>query len=362
MKRYKKSCRHFLGIIFAMIMGFYTLCDSISVKAKSDSSSVNYKISIKQNDGKILIKFLNLEDFEPDYEGQPLEVNIYICDSSGTLIYDEIDFLERKNGKSIIINGLNSGTYYLGIRIAGEEPITKKVKVKSVINKERKNIKIGDRIQFGLFEQDGNLDNGSEDIEWIVMSVEGDRVLLYSSYILCLKRYSDYAPCTWENSSLRKWLNEEFYTKAFNINEQKCIKKTLIHNENSYGYTNIDGGIDTRDKVFLLPEEVIWRNKFFCIEPGIATEYVKKEWEYLDSYEGYYGFWLLGTSGESNLEAPNMNYLPLHDEEIVYRICSSYSMGINAGEKTAFEYATGGVRPAIYVDINKLRDIKSIKI
>ena len=65
----------------------------------------------------------------------------------------------------------------------------------------------------------------------------------------------------------------------------------------------------------------------------------------------------MGTSSESNLEAPNLNYLPLHWEEIVFRMESNYSFGFGVSDKGQVKHATGGVRPAVYVDINKLKDI-----
>ena len=44
------------------------------------------------------------------------------------------------------------------------------------------NLKIGDKVKFGKYEQDGNESNGQEDIEWQVLSVEEDRILVISEY------------------------------------------------------------------------------------------------------------------------------------------------------------------------------------
>ena len=66
------------------------------------------------------------------------------------------------------------------------------------------------------------------------------------------KRYNEsFTEVTWETCSLRKWLNEDFYSSAFNAEEQAKIKTVHLVNDNnpSWGTT---GGKDTDDKVWLL--------------------------------------------------------------------------------------------------------------
>ena len=43
-------------------------------------------------------------------------------------------------------------------------------------------ISVGDIITFGHYEQDNNLDNGAEPIEWIVLDVQDGKALLLSKY------------------------------------------------------------------------------------------------------------------------------------------------------------------------------------
>jgi len=80
---------------------------------------------------------------------------------------------------------------------------------------------------------------------------------LISKYGLDCKEYQEYGEndyfikVTWESSTLRTWLNEEFYQKTFNKIEQEQIKETLVKAEQSPKY-NTDPGNDTRDKIFLL--------------------------------------------------------------------------------------------------------------
>ena len=116
---------------------------------------------------------------------------------------------------------------------------------------------VGGYVTFGSYEQDNNIDNGREPIEWLVLDYDEvkHRVLLLSRYGLDAKPYNtDYADVTWEKCTLRKWLNDEFVNNAFNTAEQSAIQITEVDNSGSHGYGiwNTDGGNNTQDKIFLL--------------------------------------------------------------------------------------------------------------
>ncbi len=51
--------------------------------------------------------------------------------------------------------------------------------------------KVGDIVNFGHYEQDGNTANGKEEIEWEVLKVESDRMLVISKYALDCKKYNE---------------------------------------------------------------------------------------------------------------------------------------------------------------------------
>jgi hypothetical protein len=112
---------------------------------------------------------------------------------------------------------------------------------------------IGDIIYFGNYEQDNRTANGKEEIEWRVLEKDADgNMLVVSRYALDCRRYHDsVGQVTWENCDLRKWLNSEFYSTAFNKTQKKKIKATTIENRDNADY-NTFGGNDTKDKVFLL--------------------------------------------------------------------------------------------------------------
>lgn len=119
---------------------------------------------------------------------------------------------------------------------------------------------VGDIIYFGEYEQDNSLSNGKEKIEWQVLDKTADgKMLVVSKYALDCKTYhSDNRAITWETSSIRKWLNNDFISTAFNENNRKKILKTTIQNPDNADYKS-DGGNDTQDKVFLLSIEEVKR-------------------------------------------------------------------------------------------------------
>ena len=111
--------------------------------------------------------------------------------------------------------------------------------------------KTGDYITFGAYEQDNNLKNGKEPIEWLVLSNTGKELYVVSKYALDCKPYNEISVAmTWENCTLRKWLNEDFYKAAFSTAEQSVIKTTTVKNDDNPEH-GTDGGNDTKDKVFL---------------------------------------------------------------------------------------------------------------
>lgn len=135
---------------------------------------------------------------------------------------------------------------------------------------------------FGTYEQDNNTSNGKEEIEWIVLDKTQKSMLLISKYALEFMPYNEtYAGNTWENSSMRNWLNDTFLSAAFSGGEQNRIKATSLE----------DGCID---KVFLLSDEEAY--KYFNSPESrqcVPTNYAMAKGAYSagDSAEGEAARW-----------------------------------------------------------------------
>ena len=205
-------------------------------------------------------------------------------------------------------------------------------KVESSSQKKDKNpeYKVGETIEFGNYPQDK--DGTEKPIEWIVMKNEGNQVLLLSKYVLDAKPYNEeWEDVTWETSDIRQWLNNEFYTTAFNKAEKAKIQTSLIKNENNSEY-GTSGGNDTEDKVFLLSEkeaETLFSNAEARIAK--ATEYAPKSGVYVNEEKA--AWWWLRSPGYNGHYAAGV-----YDDGWVYR--SGYGVS-NSGD---------GVRPALYLN------------
>ncbi|MFQ8886903.1 protein kinase domain-containing protein [Anaerobutyricum hallii] len=160
--------------------------------------------------------------------------------------------------------------------------------------------KVGKTIEFGNYPQDK--DGTEKPIEWIVMKKEGNQVLLLSKYVLDAKSYNEgWGDVTWETSDIRQWLNNEFYTTAFNKAEKAKIQTSLIKNEDNSEY-GTSGGNDTEDKVFLLSEKEA--DTLFSDEEeriAKATEYAEKSGVYVNKEKA--AWWWLRSPGYSSRDA-----------------------------------------------------------
>ena len=192
--------------------------------------------------------------------------------------------------------------------------------------------KVGETIEFGNYPQDK--DGSEKPIEWIVMKKEGNQVLLLSKYVLDAKPYNEeLEEVTWETSDIRQWLNNEFYTTAFNKAEKAKIQTSLIKNEDNSEY-GTSGENDTEDKVFLLSKKEA-KTLFSNNEEKIAkaTEYAEKSGVYVNE-EKVAGWWLRSPGDNSDSAA------------VVY----SYGWGYRYGYDVYYSYG-GGVRPALHLNL-----------
>ena len=130
-------------------------------------------------------------------------------------------------------------------------------------------LEIGDIVILGTYEQDNDLTNGPEPIEWQYIGDRDGRKFLLSKYVLDCRQYNVVGDdITWEDCTLRKWLNEDFYNVAFSASDKGKIVKA--HNENLDSWEiyegvvdpdepdviwGADGGNDTDDNVFLMSWE-----------------------------------------------------------------------------------------------------------
>lgn len=160
-----------------------------------------------------------------------------------------------------------------------------------------KKAQVGDTIHLGEFAfQTHTYRLRNEPVEskdnfaWQVLDVQDGKALVISKDIIAREPYHESnAYITWETSSLRTWLNDDFY-HSLPSGVQRRITETQLHNPNNPGY-GTSGGRDTMDKVFLL--SIDEANKYFPRKVDRAAESNIRE----DGYPLDLGIWWLRSPG-----------------------------------------------------------------
>ena len=154
---------------------------------------------------------------------------------------------------------------------------------------------VGSTVKFGLYDMDGSIFNGKEEIEWQVLDVDGSKALLISKYALADKPYHKQKEAvTWEACSLRKWLNDKFYQKAFGEDHKRRINVTKVIADKNPQYDTLTGSV-TNDTVFLL--SINEAEKYFKTNESRECKMAKYANESTD-YSYHNAEWWLRTTGK----------------------------------------------------------------
>ena len=190
----------------------------------------------------------------------------------------------------------------------------------------------GKIVQFGRYPQttEGNDDTM---IEWQVLDRDGRNALLISRYGLDVQPYTcPHAQVTWEQCTLRIWLNDTFANRAFSQKEQQAILMTTVANGSDEGYWKTDGGNDTQDKIFLLSYRQAEQYFDVTIDNDENMKSRMQPTDYALAHgAGKRGWWLRSQGPEQDTAA---------------RV---YSVGALDYDFTGFEEC---VRPALWVNID----------
>ena len=161
--------------------------------------------------------------------------------------------------------------------------------------------KAGDVIKFGKYELNNEMSK-EESIEWIVLENDGKELFLLSRLCLASKKflerlYFDTECNSWEYSTLRKWLNEDFYKDAFSFEEQEMIKKSTLFTEAYEIHYEEFPSVTTQDKVFLLSASEVL--KYFPNKKDRAagiTKYAYAQCDEVFFNKGNVSWWLRSRS------------------------------------------------------------------
>ena len=215
-------------------------------------------------------------------------------------------------------------------------------------------MKVGEIVTFGNYVQSTDPAKGPEKIEWVVLEVEEHRALLLSRYVPdAIPFIEKLRRVPWKGCTLRKWMNNEFYKKAFSPSERSLILETKLKNKD-FLYVFRTLNTDTTDRIFPLSLEE--QRRYSAIEPAQFAEptpYARnkgiKKIDCISVDEAFY---------DKNLKAKNIS------KDIIGRTIACWWVRSNSdGWKTADRsWVVGvlgngnsvylpdvGVRPALYV-------------
>ena len=203
---------------------------------------------------------------------------------------------------------------------------------------------IGDIVTFGNYT-------------WLVLDIQDSYAFLLSELILARMHYHNVSQnITWENTSIRQYLNNEFFER-FSDEQRSRIRETeLINHSNPWFET--DGGNNTVDKVFLLSlNEVI---EFFGDSGQLADRNHpnNRSWGFADQYGTYRIAWCaLGRRYGWWLRTPGLNP---NEAVVVYQIGGDILVrgtDVNVffptpeGGSPIMDSRMGGLRPALWLSI-----------
>lgn len=208
-----------------------------------------------------------------------------------------------------------------------------------------------DTVWFGDYYDTG--ENSYKLIEWVVLEKQNDKALLLSKNVLDCKNYNDDENdknVSWENCSLRAWLNTVFIDKAFDEKKNNGKKMILDTNLETHGLSENkteDNVSYTTDKIFVLSDDEI--TKYLDKESRIskATIYAKN----------------VDNNGKK-LQVKQLS--PQFGVEYWLRDAGGKMAKNIMASGTILHHSVGynriGVRPALWVDLSTKNDYKLLTV
>ncbi|MCL1997150.1 MAG: DUF6273 domain-containing protein, partial [Turicibacter sp.] len=173
--------------------------------------------------------------------------------------------------------------------------------------------------------------------DWRVLDIQNDQALLLSELILEKHPYNETdTDTTWENCTLRKYLNNDFYNKL--SDKGKIAQRTIPNKDNQWFGTS--GGIGTTDKIFLFSlEEMVQhfgdggqlKNRLSNNPLWISDKFNKER--IAKDTNNAIAWWWLRSPGRSSELATNVG------------------RGGSVSVDGRYVSAVGGVRPALWLNL-----------
>ena len=278
---------------------------------------VKYSLEVSKNVVNVLVG--DTDTVTVSLNGEPVtdQVNYEVADESIATVV---------NGT---VTGVSSGTTTVTVSMPNVNSVTFEVNVNG---NPFARAEVGDYVEMGTYPQ---TETGEiQPIEWKVLykDVDNNRVLVVSRYSLDCQIFHTNSN-VWRNSSIRTWLNDTFYSIAFDKEKRYIVPTELTD-------------VGTTDNVFLLStHEVI---TYFSSEYERRCKPTDYAISLGASYNNSYGLY---NSGVWWLRSPYSD----SNNNIVYCVLVKGNIYAAGTFDNYYVYLTNiGVRPALWIDLNVL--------
>jgi len=220
-------------------------------------------------------------------------------DNSSQITYKAVPWVDREAEREAKAEAARAAA-----RLEAEAEERRKAAESASRAAQRTEAKIGARVAFGSYPQSSNT---PEPIMWRVLDIIDGKALMISESLLDCKRYNESEEIvTWETCTLRRWLNGEFMSMAFNAEECNKLSRVKVPNPENQSY-GTEGGSPTEDYAFCL--SIDEANKYFGGDEdrkAKPTAVARKNGCYVSSVFGT-GWWWLRSPGVNSSRAANVD-------------------------------------------------------
>ena len=187
---------------------------------------------------------------------------------------------------------------------------------------------VNDEVLLGKYEQDNNIENGKEPIEWIIIDKSSSYVTLIAKYVLDVKKfgYKD------NYDQLECWLKTDFVKENFNDEELSILSDVRLLSMNEVDLF-VNNGLE------------IYHLKSSLTEYALSKDIYK-----IDASENVYTWWL----SDKNKYNDAKQYYTFTN--------TSYYKGVGLDVMSCSKTIMNGVRPVIVVSNNGDFEIKDYNL
>lgn len=191
--------------------------------------------------------------------------------------------------------------------------------------------------------------------EWRILDIQDDTALIITENIIEQRPYNNYSgDVTWVDSSLREYLNGEFYNK-FTKDEQSRIIPVWNKNQDNQWYGS-QGGEDTLDYIYLLSIEEAVCKYFGDSSKNLENPSDKQKYWFQRKdknnikrkaiFNGSTWWWWLRSSGRDNKRAVYIH----GDGNVGIQGNGTFHYSSNTIHPSTGDNS-GGIRPALWLKL-----------